>query len=102
MSCIALQDLKEWHIISLYFYGIHPLWFYLGLHFLGSSLYRFVSFFYPFKKPSDLLHILNGFSFISDLTFILSVLCMHLLHRLSITSDVLSLGFDVFSIFKVI
>lgn len=67
------------------------LWFYLGLHFLGSSLYRFVSFFYPFKKPSDLLHILSGFSFISDLTFILSVLRMYLLHRLSITSDVLSL-----------
>lgn len=53
------------------------LWFYLGLRFLGSSLYRFVSFFYPFKKPSDLLHILSGFSFISDLTFILSVLCMY-------------------------
>lgn len=50
-----------------------------------------LSVFYPFKEPADLLHILCGFSFISDLTFILSILCMYLLHRLSITSDVLSL-----------
>lgn len=65
--------------------------------FLVRFFIGFVRFFYPLKKSADLLYILCGFSFISDLTFFLSVLCMYLLHRLSITSDALSLV-SVFSL----
>lgn len=70
-----------WYLSSLVLFGSS---------FLGSSLYRFVRFFI-LSKSQLIFCTFFVVCFISDLTFILSIICMYLFHRLGITSDALLL-----------